>query len=295
MTDPDVSPDARGRYPIDFDNAAEMARLSKQSRLQIDSAGLFPVPLEFPRGSRFLDIGCGPGVWALDVARLSPKSEIVGIDISSRMLDYARSCAESMQLTNVSFQVLDARQPLPFHNHSFDYINLSFATSYLIPSIWPVLLQECYRLLRPGGIFCSTEADGLGIVTTAALSRYFTLLVEAMRQLGLVFTKEGQMFGIMAVQRKLLLKAGLVEVQGRPLLMDYSAGTAANASFYDDFRTALKLTQPLIVKQGLISQKEINRLYDRALQEMRQEDFCGIALGQMAWGKKPEPDAEIDN
>lgn len=57
------------------------------------------------KDGRVLDIGCGPGWFALEFARRS--GEVTGIDISAKMLDYAVSNAQAASLTNVSFQNLD--------------------------------------------------------------------------------------------------------------------------------------------------------------------------------------------
>ncbi len=47
---------------------------------------------------RVLDIGCGPGGWILEAARLYPHMGLVGIDISWRMIEYARAEAQARKL-----------------------------------------------------------------------------------------------------------------------------------------------------------------------------------------------------
>lgn len=49
-----------------------------------------------------LDIGCGPGRFAVEFAKNS--TDVTGIDISDKMLDYAKENAEAEDLTNVSFK-----------------------------------------------------------------------------------------------------------------------------------------------------------------------------------------------
>jgi hypothetical protein len=46
--------------------------------------------------------------------------------------------------------------------------------------------------------------------------------------------------------------------------------------------------QPFIIACGLATQEELDSLYERALQEMTQEDFCVIGFGQVVWGKKED-------
>ncbi|AET66185.1 methylase involved in ubiquinone/menaquinone biosynthesis [Desulfosporosinus orientis DSM 765] len=54
------------------------------------------------KNSSVLDIGCGPGKFAVEFAKRS--KEAIGIDISENMLGYAVSNAETASLTNVSFK-----------------------------------------------------------------------------------------------------------------------------------------------------------------------------------------------
>jgi len=42
-----------------------------------------PVPHQAPR---ILDVGCGSGIWAKEVAEVLPRSQIVGVDLSPTFL-----------------------------------------------------------------------------------------------------------------------------------------------------------------------------------------------------------------
>lgn len=52
-----------------------------------------------------------------------PDIEVVGIDISQQMIEYARAQARVQGLDNAYFHVMDATQPLDFPDSSFDLIN----------------------------------------------------------------------------------------------------------------------------------------------------------------------------
>lgn len=54
--------------------------------------------------SRILDIGCGVGNYSIEFAKIA--KEVVAIDISPRMLDFARVNAKKEGLSNVSFNLL---------------------------------------------------------------------------------------------------------------------------------------------------------------------------------------------
>ena len=56
-----------------------------------------------------LDIGCGTGQTTRDAARAASAGSALGVDLSSRMLDYARRRAAEEGVTNVSFEQADAQ------------------------------------------------------------------------------------------------------------------------------------------------------------------------------------------
>src|SRR5947207_1417594 len=95
-------------YPIDAENAAEMARITRQARVFTSTNGLLPADLHLKDGQRVLDIGCGPGEWVFSLAEMYPGIEIVGIDISEIMTQYARSLAVERELHFVHFKVMNA-------------------------------------------------------------------------------------------------------------------------------------------------------------------------------------------
>src|SRR2546426_1944368 len=131
MPDPIQVPPPTSGYVVDAENVAEMARLTRQARMLSEHLGLYPQQLELAQSSHILDIGCGPGEWALEIAQRFPGSRVTGIDISDLMITYARSTAESLHISNVQFQVLDARQPLALPDASFDLVNARFIVGFI--------------------------------------------------------------------------------------------------------------------------------------------------------------------
>src|SRR6266436_6885658 len=108
-------------YFNDPESGAEMARLMDQDRLITRGmGGLFPERSDLSGIQRILDVACGPGGWAQEVAFAYPEIEVVGFDISRAMIDYANAFARVQGLHNLSFQVMDILQPLTFPDSSFD-------------------------------------------------------------------------------------------------------------------------------------------------------------------------------
>ncbi len=222
MPDPTPVPPPTSGYVVDAENVAEMARLTRQARMLSEHLGLYPQQLALAQSSHILDIGCGPGEWALEIAQRFPGSRVTGIDISDLMITYARSTAESLHIANVQFQVLDARQPLALPDASFDLVNARFIVGFMSTSRWPQLIGECFRLLRPGGIFCTCEPESLGTTTSPSLAQYNLLITQATRWAGQCFAPQGEQYGICAVQHRLLQEAGFQHIQQEASIINYS-------------------------------------------------------------------------
>ncbi len=128
---------------------------------------------------RILDIGCGNGKITACLAELVPEGEVVGIDISLEMVDYARRTYTSERHPNLSFQIGDASN-LGF-SEEFD-IAVSFACLHWVKDHLPVL-KGVFNSLVPGGrvLFqCGGRGNAADILTateelirTAAWSEYF--------------------------------------------------------------------------------------------------------------------------
>jgi ubiquinone/menaquinone biosynthesis C-methylase UbiE len=87
---------------------------------------------------RVLDLGTGTGSVARIVAERFPDADVIGVDISPRMLDEARRRTDS---SRVSYQQADAER-LPFEGASFDLVTLG----NMIP-----FFDELARVVAPGG------------------------------------------------------------------------------------------------------------------------------------------------
>jgi ubiquinone/menaquinone biosynthesis C-methylase UbiE len=273
-------------YPIDAENAAEMARLSKQGQLVTELLGLLPWSLDPNKHPRILDIGCGPGEWALMLAQTYPDCEVVGIDRSTIMIAYATSRAQALHVPHLRYLVTDASQPLPFPDASFDVVHIRFAAAWQSTAGWPRLLAECARLTAPQGMICSTETESIGIILSPAFARYNAQVMDAFRQVGKCFTSEGAQFGITAMQEKLLAQAGFTHLLSTSAALNYSAGTPAHPIWLDNYRTALKLLQPFLIQSGLTTKTDIDRLYERAMEEFQSNDFSAINYFHTVYGEK---------
>jgi SAM-dependent methyltransferase len=95
-----------------------------------------------------LDIGCGTGRTSRDAARAAASGAVLGIDLSSQMIDLARSLAAAEGVANARFMRGDA-QIYPFEPEAFDIaISRAGATFFGDPVAG---FRNIAGALRPGG------------------------------------------------------------------------------------------------------------------------------------------------
>jgi demethylmenaquinone methyltransferase / 2-methoxy-6-polyprenyl-1,4-benzoquinol methylase len=102
---------------------------------------------------RVLDLCCGTGDLAIDIARLADYPlEIKGVDYSQPMLDRAAAKASSLQPRSILFTQADVSK-LPFPDSYFDCVGVSFAFRNLTFNnpLKEDHLSEILRVLKPGG------------------------------------------------------------------------------------------------------------------------------------------------
>jgi len=112
--------------------------------------------------ARIVDVGTGTGAGALTLARRFPQAEIVGVDLSERMLEQARRNTPEDLRGRVTFRQGDASK-LPFGDASFDLAS----HANMIP-----FFDEVARVVAPGGhaLFAfSSGAETPIFVTTKRL------------------------------------------------------------------------------------------------------------------------------
>jgi ubiquinone/menaquinone biosynthesis C-methylase UbiE len=98
-----------------------------------------------------VDLGCGPGYLAVEMARRAPELHVTGIDLSEEMLAEAEDYARRHDMAQaVSFRKGDV-QRIPFADGSLDLVVSTLSLHHWSNPV--AVLDEVHRVLRPGGSF----------------------------------------------------------------------------------------------------------------------------------------------
>ncbi len=275
-------------YFINPEEAAETGRLLLQDRsVTKEMGGVFPPDLDLSQMHLVLDLACGPGGWAVDVARAYPNIDVVGVDTSQKMIRYAQAHARTLGLDNASFQVMNILEPLAFPQEAFDYVNARLISSFMPREAWPRLLQECLRITRPGGIIRLTEPE-VQFTNAETCEKIASMLARAMWLDGKSFSPDGKRHGITLVLGQFLRDTELTNIQHEAYALEYSYGTEAHETWYQNTMMVFPLIFPFLLKMGVTTQEEFDRLYEQVAVEMQAPDFRAIWFFLSVWGTKPE-------
>jgi ubiquinone/menaquinone biosynthesis C-methylase UbiE len=101
------------------------------------------------QSGKILEIGPGPGYISIEIAKLLPRAESIGLDVSQTMVEIAiRNAARAGVSDRVAFRLGNASQ-MPFPFESFDFVVSSGSLHH-----WKEptrIFNEIYRVLKVGG------------------------------------------------------------------------------------------------------------------------------------------------
>ncbi|CDM31137.1 hypothetical protein DTO013E5_231 [Penicillium roqueforti] len=171
-----------GQYPFPNDEE-EQDRLALTHHLfkLLTGGNLHRAPIQDSDPRRILDIGTGPGEWALEMAEDYPRADIIGTDLSPIQPNWVPP--------NCRFYIDDAESDWTFSpGEAFDYIHARTMAGGI--EDWPRLLKQAYQHLKPGGWFeaqefehCVRSDDGTH-ERAIAINSWAELLTQASKKFG---------------------------------------------------------------------------------------------------------------
>jgi len=133
--------------------------LGQTSWVTSEESAEIPRLLGLTSDSYVLEVGCGSGRYALQIAE-TLGCNILGVDINNSAIATANQLAASRNVTRARFEHCDVSQQLTFADATFDAV---FSNDVLchIPGR-PSLLAELFRVLKPGTKLLFSDALIIG-------------------------------------------------------------------------------------------------------------------------------------
>lgn len=131
-----------------------------------------PITSDAPR---ILDVGTGPGDWAIEMSGLIPEATIIASDIG---LFDTGIC--HIDLPNVTFQLDDAREEWVY-SEPFDLVHMRGLSGAFRD--WNFVYEQAFKNLKPGGYIEVSDIDPAGntINVRNSESSYLSIYGSAMR------------------------------------------------------------------------------------------------------------------
>ena len=158
-------------------------------------------------GACVLDVGTGTGAVLIPAAqRVGTRGRVVGVDLSSGMLQEAERAARAAGLANFELHKMDAER-LEFPDASFDVASCGFTLSFL-PAM-DVALREMRRVLKPGGCI------GVTLWGKAPFHPAWKMLADSVRAYGVEVRMPQKIAYAPEEIQALLAAAGFIGIETR--------------------------------------------------------------------------------
>ena len=138
----------------------EYLRNSANQMMQLKELSYQLLDLSEPK--KIVDIGCGPGIDTVAMAKLShEESHIIGVDFDQAMIDTANEYAKQEMVDSKVRHIKASAIELPFSEENFDAVRAE-RLFQVIPSTIAssqVIFNELYRVLSLNGIMVLADTD----------------------------------------------------------------------------------------------------------------------------------------
>ncbi|GHO79514.1 hypothetical protein KSD_72850 [Ktedonobacter sp. SOSP1-85] len=247
--------------------------------------------------SFILDLGCGPGgTWACDVAFHNPFCLVFGVSALAPYVRQANTFRQMQEQTRVRFLQMDFARELSCPANFYTLINGRFLRTFLAQDGWPHLLQECLRVLHPGGLLRLTECTTATSNSPACelLSHYCEQTLAIRTQALLAQHPESQESSALAsvpFEHKHLLKLlhefGYCAIKEHNIVLDFSAGTLYQASMRTNAESFFYQLAPLLCQTTDLTPADFTDLFEHMRAEMSAPTFKGLWTLSLVHAYKP--------
>ena len=152
--------------PVTYDAVAQFAAPPNETKLRQQAIATIQ-----GKPQHILDLGCGTGSSTLMLKQTFPQAEVIGLDLSPYMLTMAKYKGKQANL-NITWQQ-GLAEATNFTDEKFDLISIAFLFHETPVQISQAILQECQRLLKPGGQIIILDGNQLRLRHTNWLIKLF--------------------------------------------------------------------------------------------------------------------------
>ncbi len=222
----------------------------------------YVAPLEHPQA--ILDVACGTGRWAKEMAQTFPAANVIGLDITPHATDEQQAA----QPSNYLFVQGNVLEGLSFADATFDYTHMRLMMAALPLDRWQFVVNEMVRVTRPGGWIELVEGDllyGVG----PAFDKLNQWGIELCKKRGIDLTIGPRVVNF-------LHETGLEPVYSHRVLIPTGKHGGRLAMMAEtDYMAIFASVRGFLVSLGLTTEAEFDRLYQQAQREMHE--------GQTPW------------
>lgn len=222
--------------------------------------GNYAAPIGTP--ASILDVGCGTGRWAIEMAALFPKARVVGLDVAVTQPggDGTDAVAHPRNYSFVTGNILEG---MSFPDASFAYVHQRYMIGAIPRDQWPRTVAELVRVTQPGGWIELVEA-GTSRGGGAALETVDSWVASVLARRGLDIHLGSQL-------RTILTQAGAHDVVMREISLPLGAyGGRIGTLVESDYFAAVNAMRAPVVSLGIASEADYERTAAAARAEVQQ-------------------------
>ena len=108
------------------------------------------------KNDKILDLCTGTATNAINISKVNPTAEIIGVDLSKNMFQVAKAKIEKADIKNIKLYEMDATE-MSFVPESFDKILLSLILHEMDEELRSKIINEAKRVLKKDGKIIITE------------------------------------------------------------------------------------------------------------------------------------------
>jgi ubiquinone/menaquinone biosynthesis C-methylase UbiE len=239
--------------------------------------GNYAAPIGQPHA--VLDVGCGTGRWAMEMAAQFPAANVVGLDVVSPEADVAAALGHGLDRRPDNYVFLQGSvlDGLPFQDARFDFTHQRLLVAAIPADRWQGVVNDLLRVTRPGGWIELVEA--VPAQGGPAMNVLRDCLVEVSLRRG-VNTQITYQIG------KFLEVAGARNVAFRELNVPLGRrGDRVSAMMTTNYFALYTGLRAIILAQGITSAHAYDAALEQARTEIAEERY--IWPYYAAYGQRP--------